>query len=220
MNGLDDGFTRKEKARDMENNTMEIEQLRLELNTFKERLSKQQIVSERLMRQSMRSKMSWIKKMLWVEVAFIPFCAVVMGGMVWQLGLSRWWWLYTIVMLILDVGLDFYINRIRKDDFASGNLLETARHLAEMKRSRIKSLVLGMAMLVVWLVWLGLMLYQVASDPASTTVEQGRAWGFLCGSVVGLLIGLPVGLYIFFRMQRTNTEVLRQIDELANPDGE
>ena len=199
----------------MENNAMEIEQLRAELNVFKERLDKQQIVNDQLMRQSMKSKMSWIRKVLWMECAAIPFCAVAMGGLVYQMGLSWWWWLFTVVMLIVDVALDFRINRLRKDDFASGNLVETARHLAEMKRSRIKALVLGLAMMLVWLVWLGIMFYQVTADPTVSSLEQGRAWAFIVGMVVGLLIGLPVGLYIFFRMQRTNTEILRQIDELV-----
>ena len=206
---------KKKQEMAMENNIMEMEQLRSELNTFKERLDKQQIVNDQLMRQSMKSKMSWIRKMLWIEVAVIPFCAITMGGLVYQMGLSWWWWFYTLVMLSVDVGLDFWTNRIRKDDFASGNMVETARHLAEMKRSRIKVLVFGIVMLLVWLLWLGFMLYQIASDPASSDMEQGRAWAFLVGTIIGVLIGLPIGLYIFFRMQRTNTEILRQIDELV-----
>ena len=63
---------KKKQEMAMENNIMEMERLRSELNTFKERLDKQQIVNDQLMRQSMKSKMSWIRKMLWIEVAFIP----------------------------------------------------------------------------------------------------------------------------------------------------
>ena len=58
---------KKKQGMAMENNIMEIEQLRSELNTFKERLDKQQIVNDQLMRQSMKSKMSWIRKMLWIR---------------------------------------------------------------------------------------------------------------------------------------------------------
>lgn len=198
----------------MENNAMEMEQLRAELSVFKERLNKQQIVNDQLMRQSMKSKMSWIRKMLWIELAAIPFCAITLGGMVHQVGISWWWLLYTIVMLVVDVALDFRINHMREDEFASGNLVETARHLVKMKKSRIKSLALGLTMLVVWLVWLAVMVYQIASDPAGTALEHGRAWGVLVGMMVGVLIGLPIGLYIFSRMQRTNTEIIRQINEL------
>ncbi len=198
----------------MENNAMEMEQLRAELSVFKERLNKQQIVNDQLMRQSMKSKMSWIRKMLWIELAAIPFCAITLGGMVHQVGISWWWLLYTIVMLVVDVALDFRINHMREDEFASGNLVETARHLVRMKKSRIKSLALGLTMLVVWMVWLAVMVYQIASDPAGTALEHGRAWGVLSGMMVGVLIGLPISLYIFSRMQRTNTEIIRQINEL------
>ena len=202
----------------MENNAIEMEQLRAELSAFKERLNKQQIVNDQLVRQSMKSKMSWIRKMLWIEVAAIPFCAITLGGMVHHIGLSWWWLLYTILMLIVDVVLDFRINHMREDEFASGNLVETARHLVRMKESRNKSLALGMTMLVVWLVWLAVMVYQIASNPAGTDIEHGRAWAMLIGMVVGVLIGLPIGLYIFSRMQRTNTEIIHQINELIKDE--
>ena len=46
---------KKKQEMAMENNIMEMERLRSELNTFKERLDKQQIVNDQLMRQSMKS---------------------------------------------------------------------------------------------------------------------------------------------------------------------
>ena len=43
-------------------NTQEWEEMRLSLNALKNKLDKQEIVNDRLLRESMKSKMSWIKK--------------------------------------------------------------------------------------------------------------------------------------------------------------
>jgi len=104
------------------------------------------------------------------------------------------------------------------DEFTNGNLVDTARHLVEMKESRKKGLALGLVMLAIWLGWLAFMLWQLIHDPAADVFDQGRGWGMLFGSVVGLAIGLPVGLSIYFKMQRINTEIIRQIDDLLKEE--
>jgi hypothetical protein len=35
---------------------------------------------------------------------------------------------------------------------------------------------------------------------------------------IGLVIGFPIGLYIYFKMQRTNDEIIHQIEEITKED--
>ena len=80
-------------------NTQEWEEMRLSLNALKNKLDKQEIVNDRLLRESMKSKMSWIKKYLWFAVAAVPFVALCFLPMTIMLNLS--WWLYGFTILFM-----------------------------------------------------------------------------------------------------------------------
>ena len=139
------------------NNHLELEQMRAQLGILKQKLEKQDIVNERLMRKSMKSKMSWINKYLVIVIFAIPFVAFAMLPMVHEMNISWWWYGFTLVMMTGSIIADWYINYMRDDVFLRGNLVETAERLSRMKRLRL-----------------------------------------------------------FFKMQRTNDEIINDIEELTN----
>ena len=61
------------------NNDLQLQEMRQQMTELKQQLDRQQIVNEQLLRQSMTSKMSWIKRYIWVEAAMIP-CWGCRGG--------------------------------------------------------------------------------------------------------------------------------------------
>ena len=54
-------------------NEFEFDDMRQQLQVLKNKLDKQEIVNGRLMRSSMKSKMSWIRKYLIIAIFAIPF---------------------------------------------------------------------------------------------------------------------------------------------------
>ena len=54
------------------NNINELEQLREQMSIFKDKLNKQQIINDQLVRNTMKSKLSWIKSFVWGEIIIIP----------------------------------------------------------------------------------------------------------------------------------------------------
>ncbi|WP_148295474.1 hypothetical protein [Prevotella dentasini] len=44
--------------------------------------------------------------------------------------------------------------------------------------------------------------------------------GAIIGGIIGGVGGGMVGLYIYWKMQRINTEIIRQIEELTAEDGQ
>ena len=97
------------------NNDLQLQEMRQQMTELKQQLDRQQIVNEQLLRQSMTSKMSWIKRYIWVEAAMIPVLLLILAPIHAMLGLS--WWLYGFlaVMLVVDVAADFRINRIDRN---------------------------------------------------------------------------------------------------------
>ncbi len=196
-------------------NTQEWEEMRLSLNALKNKLDKQEIVNDRLLRESMKSKMSWIKKYLWFAVAAVPFVALCFLPMTIMLNLS--WWLYGFTILFMTgcVVADWYINNMNSREFLTGNLTETAYKLRRMKSLRLKNEIVSFAVLVVWLAWMAWEIYTKGQAASADSMERAMSMGFLVGGGIGGVIGLIIGLSIFFKMQRTNDEIIQQIEDIT-----
>ena len=112
------------------NNINELEQLREQMSIFKDKLNKQQIINDQLVRNTMKSKLSWIKSFVWGEIIIIPI--LLLGMAVFHAGTGLSWWLYGFLAigLIADATGDFIINRIPKGQLLSGDLVETSKRLA------------------------------------------------------------------------------------------
>jgi Reactive mitochondrial oxygen species modulator 1. len=194
----------------MENQYNELEEMRRQMAILKEKLDGQEIVNERLIRRSMLSKMSFFKKYTWVSFVALAFIYVTLLGIRASFGLSWWFYGFTVIIMTADVVFDWYINRFSKEEFMEGDLLEAAEHMARMRRLRKWSLGLGLTMLVPWLAWL---YYEVNHCPAAgTPMVEGFSMGFCVGGVIGLCIGLA----IYFKMQRINRDIIRQIEDLKD----
>ena len=135
------------------NNDLQLEQMRQQMTELKQQLDKQQIVNEQLLRQSMTSKMSWIKRYIWLEMALIPILLLILAPIHAMLGLS--WWLYGFlaVMLVVDVAADWRINHVDRNQLLTGNLVEASRRLTLMKKQRAWSFALGILVVIIWIVW-------------------------------------------------------------------
>lgn len=196
------------------NNDQQLEQMRQQMTELKQQLDRQEIVNEQLLRQSMTSKMSWIKRYVWLEIALIPIVLLILAPIHAILGLS--WWLYGFlaVMLVVDVAADWRINRVDRNQLLTGNLVEASRRLTAMKRQRAWAFVLGIVGVVIWIAWF-LFELKLAQGIQANDFLNGFAMGGFFGGIIGGVIGLVVAIIIFYKMQRTNDEVLAQIDQLT-----
>lgn len=193
-----------------------MEQMRSQLNLLKQKLDSQQIVNDRLMRQSMKSKMSWIDKYRWICLLFIPFVALCFLPSVYEMGLS--WWLYGATVLLVTVSsiADWWINRMPKSEFMKGNLLETAQRLTHMKKIRSRQTIIGLIAVTIWIAWLVYEYHMAGVRAGEGSDQMALSWAYICGVGVGGFIGLIIGLSIYFKMQRTNDEIIEQIYDLKD----
>lgn len=201
-----------------DNNMTELEQMREQMAVFKERLDKQQIINEQLVRTSMGSKLSWIKNFVWGEIIAVPILLIIMALFHAGNGLS--WWLYGFLAigLIADATGDFIINRIPKSQLLSGDLVETSKRLVQMKKQRTSWFVAGVIFLVIWLVWFCI---EVAMrlDCGCTLPHHGTVVAIMIGAiVVGGLIGGVIAWFILRKMQRTNNQLIEQIEQITKED--
>lgn len=189
----------------------ELEQMREQMRVFKNRLDEQQIINEQLVRNSMGGKMSWIKNFVWGEIIIIPIFLLLFAPFYAQLGLSWWLLAFLVVGLVADVTGDFIINRIPKSQLLSGDLIETSKRLAKMKKQRTQWFIIGIIFVTIWFVWFIIELINSSKSPnqeAATNLMIG-------GAVVGGIIGVVVAWFIYRKMQKTNNQIIEQINQIT-----
>ena len=198
------------------NNINELEQLREQMSIFKDKLNKQQIINDQLVRNTMKSKLSWIKSFVWGEIIIIPI--MLLGMAVFHAGTGLSWWLYGFLAigLIADATGDFIINRIPKGQLLSGDLVETSKRLVKMKKQRTSWFIIGLIFVTIWLVWFIVELV-LKTDPGCALPDHNLVIAIMAIAVaVGGVIGGIVSWFIFRKMQRTNDEVIASIDQLTH----
>lgn len=201
----------------MENNNQntELELMRSQMEDFKAQLDKQKIVNEKMIIGSMKKSMSWIKRYVYFECCLVPLIAVSWFAIKEFAHLSWLNYAFLMTMVIVDVIADYRINvsAIGDADYSRDNLLTTMSKLTRMKRQRSICMMISMPALIVWLLWSGIeaWIYMPADAP---DFARGAMYGGIVGGVIGGVCGLIFAFRIFFKMQRTNDEVISQINEL------
>lgn len=202
-----------------DNNNNELEIMRTQLESLKSQLAQQEIVTENLIIDAMKKKMTWIKKFTIFQVCLLPVLAIVWAVLVPICGISWWNYAFLVIMCSLDVYADYRINvrALSDDDYLRGNLVSTVKKLMQMKRYRALHMTICIPLVIVWLLWAGIEAYNALPE-ASSTFQEAFISGGIVGGVIGGICGLIFVFSIYRKMQRTNDEVIAQINDLTKPE--
>ena len=193
-------------------NDFELNDMRQQLGILKEKLQQQEIVNDRLIRQSMRKNVAYINSTyVWTSVLallMIPYCY---WAFVMLAGFSIAFWVATSLFMLLAVGYTYYNGRDLFDaQLMKGNLLEVRRKVARAKKLDSQWLLIGFPVLILWIAWFA---YEIYLKGGSREVI-----GFAYGGTFGGIIGLIIGLRIHFKTQRKYREIIDQIEEVTEAE--
>ena len=193
------------------NNMNELEEMRQQLQVLKDKVEKQGVLNEQLVRKSIKDKMNDIRRTIYKLIVVVILAIPLWIMIKYQQNLSWPVTIFTILMMVVSVGFDLYINRMDVGSTGS-DLKETANRLVEMKKRRsLQEKIACLVVVPIWLVWLGYEFYQNAQDQESGII-------MLISMAIGVVIGGAFGLSIFFKMQRKNDEMIEQINELLKEE--
>ena len=140
-----------------------------------------------------------------IVISILGILAWCYMGHLWNL--SPYFVATTILMFIASMSAEYLINRMDARDF-SVNLSEAANRLAKMKRMRLMQVLTGFVfLLVIWGPW---MVYEMFPK-----FEPEMRMPMAIGMGLGAIIGAIRGMMFFFKMQRANDEMIRQIEEFT-----
>lgn len=190
-----------------------MDELRSQMAVLKEKLDNQDIVNDRLMRDSLKQRMSWVKKYVWGEIIALPFIILLWYFLKMEFHLSWWSFSALSLLLIVSVTADYYINNhaLKDVDYQRNNLLQTARKLVRMKKQRTWQSFFGVCAAFSIIIWMG---FEVYWNTPHTPNNDQILLSLVIGGIIGFVIGVVIGLVILSKMQRTNNKLIRQIKEL------
>ena len=114
----------------------ELMEMREQLAILTQKLEKETIVNERLMRSAMKAKASWIRRKAIIESAItlimLPYFIWVMPGLC---GISVEFCIFTCFFMVLALGYNYYIHsHFQPNKFTHGNLLEARKDTLMLKK--------------------------------------------------------------------------------------
>ena len=189
-----------------EHNVNELEAMRSQMQLLKQKLDNQEIINDQLIRNAMSKKMSWIHKYIWFELLVgLPLCALNFVGLkLMNPGLSVWAIASILLLVLVEILLDFYINNMSASDWQSENLLQTANKLVRMKKLRLWQVGCSLPVAIALFVWL------------FSGFEDEVMFYTSSGGIVGGGIGRTIGIGILIKMQSTNDSLISQIREMKD----
>ena len=192
----------------------ELEQMREQLQLLKEKLAREHIVNDKVMRRAVRDKISGVQQRSVAMSIFgtfaIPFVIVTLL----MTGFSTCYVVLTGAFLIISVITELYtMMMLRSSDLRSGNLLSAGIQAARVKRLQQQWLVVGLIFVVVWLTWGAYELHALFPN-----AEEFHA--MVISGAVGGIIGGVIGSTVYRRNQRELGEIIDQIEDLMEGEEE
>lgn len=186
----------------------DILEMRQQLASLREMLNDQQIVSDRLVRESMRTKTSDIKRTERFSYAAAIFCLVIYPVIASTGMFSIVFCIATCLMMLFCIGATIYIHRpVNRTDLMTADMATVAAVMRRFnKQNDIWLRYFTPALIVPWLSWVS---YEFVQRNKPDGVNP-----FLL--VLPLLIGAAIGGWIGYRKTRQATnaadDILHQIE--------
>ena len=190
----------------MEKNTMNhMEELKQQFAILTDKLESQEINNERLLRTVMKTKMKNINKYYyWVLFLGLPVIVLCFQSLYNEGQVSLLFYVSTVLIAALDIIVEMVINKTGNNQWQEADLLTARQTLVQMKQRRKKVEIISIPLVMIWLSFFVLEVFRSTTDALMLSSL----------AVIGGMVGLGMGLLAYRDMQRTNDELIQEIDQL------
>ena len=189
--------------------TIEMEQMRQDMNELRSLLSTQKIVNERLMRRAMSKEMNKERRSVVTTIVLAIVAVPLYVFLMPHLGLPLWFVIVTVGFLSLAcVASIWSVGRLLKESLITGDLLVVAQRIVAYKRFSNTWLKFSIPFLCLWLVCF---FYIV-----SKKMDGDMLSGVVVGGIIGLFIGGAFGVKYLVDSHRRLNGILQQIEDIKN----
>lgn len=191
-----------------------LDELRQQISDLKNKIDQQGRLNERLVKKAIQGKMKGLHRSLFL---YCLVCGLFVPFMIWNFIESHFSWpfiIFTILMFAGSFTAEYFINRMSIKHMTD-DIVETARKLLQMKKNRKTQLAIGSCCVTVWVLWYFYEIYRTMVPQVAPESASAFLIGIIISIAIGAAIGLAIGLTFYRRMQRTNDEMIDQINDLT-----
>ena len=190
----------------MEKNTMDhMEELKQQFAILTDKLESQEINNERLLRTVMKTKMKSINKYYyWALFLGLPVIVFCFQSFYNKGQVSLLFYVSTVLIAALDIIAGMVINKTGNNQWHDADLLTARQTLVQMKQKRKKVEIISIPLVMIWLSFFVLEVFRSTTDALMLSTL----------AVIGGMAGWGMGLLAYRKMQRTNDELIQEIDQL------
>ena len=188
----------------------ELQEMKEQLAILTQKLEKETIVNERLIRLSMKNKASSIRRIAIVQtiitLIMVPYFIWVVPEI---LKISTNLCYFTCFFMVLSLVCDYYIHtRFRPKKFIQGNLLEIRKDTLMMKKIYVNWIkFIGLPFLIVFFSWLVHDIRLAYPDENLNVIYYGIGFSILVGGIIGFIQ--------YRKIQNVANEILEQIEDIS-----
>ena len=200
----------------MDHKNHDLKEFREQFNLLKGKLSKQEIVTESDIKSATKKSISWIKRsgMLYliVCVASIPFCSIALMHMGFSVPFTCATAVYTFAAALIT----FITHRAvcGSDRWIESSLLEVSEAYAKLRRRYMQTMAISIPALSGWCIWLyfdTVIKFPNNPEMASKVLEA---------IIIGLVVGVPIGIWRYIKTIRHADGILAHVKELQEHDAQ
>ncbi|MBQ4277726.1 MAG: hypothetical protein II750_06460 [Bacteroidaceae bacterium] len=185
----------------------EMEEMRRQMAVLKEKLEKEEILSDRLLRNTMQNQVRSIRRRANLSIV-AGVCVLTVGPMAFSnLGTSTTFIVVTSLMMLVIMLLTVMMHsKLREADVRDGELLAVARNARRLKNDYRRWRNIGIPLMTAWLVWLVIEVVHGQSNPTDSLI-------MLTPVIIGGIIGGILGVMRHNHLVGMLDDIIRQIEE-------
>ena len=185
----------------------EMEEMRRQMAVLKEKLEKEEILSDRLLRNTMQNQVRSIRRRAnWSSVGGV--CVLTVGPMAFSnLGTSTTFIVVTSLMMLVIMLLTVMMHsKLREADVRDGELLAVARNARRLKDDYRRWRYIGIPLMTAWLVWLVIEVVHGQSNPTDSLIMLTPV---IIGGIIGGILGVMRNNHLVGMLD----DIIHQIEE-------
>lgn len=182
--------------------------MREQLHLLKEKLDKEVIVNDHLLREVTRQKVRRLNRNVWQE-GFACLFVITFGTYVFHYMHLSWWFIGATILMMVACFLATLIphRRIKMNEIMSGDLLTVAKQVRRLKRLYREWLRYGIPAIVVWMGWFSYEIIRVCDN-------RHVGISMIIGGIIGGVIGGAIGLHNHKKLIREMDELIEDIEQI------
>lgn len=190
-------------------NINHMDELKQQFALLTQRLESQPINNDKLLKTVIGNRMKWIAKYVYLKIVlFFPLTALLYYFFYQRGMISLTFLVLTLLLCVLELYFDTVINHIQGKGWLEKDLLTSRQLLVKMKQRRTQLILAEIPISIVWVLVFFFEIISYQPDNPAYAVAMGIGIG------IGALAGAVIAYLVFKKMQRTNDELLREIDRL------